>query len=154
MLDEFQTRWLENPTAALAWIGQQKRGHTMSLFNVISKIVHDRKIAIRLFGRDFQIGFTAERHESIVQHILWNIVHFSLAGGVDQYSVSVDGFVAFVGFTVNVDLSFSRIGTGGLNVAVATPLFESTLTVGAYLPEPEKQPVRGLLAGPTAKPNA
>lgn len=138
MLDEFQTRWLENPTAALAWIGQQKRGHTMSLFDI-----RKQRIAIRLFGRDFQIGVHIARQASVVQHILWNIVHFSFSGGVDQYSASVEGFVAFVGFTVDVDLSFSRIGTGGLNVKVETPLFEATVTIGAYLPEPEVQPVRG-----------
>ncbi len=115
----------------------------MSLFDVI----RNQSIAIRLFGRDFQIGINANRHDSVVQHILWNIVHFSFSGGVDQYSASVEGYVAFVGFSVDVDLSLSRIGTGGLTVAVTTPLFEATVVIGAYLPDPEVQPVRRLVSG-------
>ena len=118
----------------------------MNLFAVIATIIRARQISLTLFGRQFLIRFDPQGQPDPVEHILWNILYFNLSGGIDRYSAQVEGFVAVLGFTVDVDLAFSIIGTGGVNLTVETPLFTLYLTVGTYLPEPEEQPVRGRLA--------
>lgn len=142
---EFEYRWYENPRAALQWLGQQ-RGHTMNLFAIIATIIRTRQISLTMFARQFLIRFDPHVQPDPVEHVLWNIFGFDLHGGVDRYSAQLEGFVALLGFTVDVDLTVSAIGTGGINVAIETPLFTLHMTVGTYLPEPEEQPVRGRLA--------
>jgi hypothetical protein len=142
---EFEARWHENPRAALQWLGQ-RRQTTMSLFTAIATAVRTRQVSLTIFGRQFLIRFDPQRQTDPVEHTLWNILGFNLSGGIDRYSAQVEGFVAVLGFTVDVDLAFSAIGTGGLNLVLETPLFALYLTVGTYLPEPEEQPVRGRLA--------
>jgi hypothetical protein len=142
---EFETRWCENPRAALHWLGQQ-RGQTMSLFTAIATAIRARQISLTLFGRQFLIRFDPQAQPDPVDHVLWNILGFDLSGGIDRYSAQVEGYVAVLGFTVNLDLAFSAIGTGGVNLVIETPLFTLSLTVGTYLPELEVQPVRGRLA--------
>lgn len=117
----------------------------MNPFAFIAAIIRNQKIAIRLFGREFQVGLHPVRQSDPVDHILWNILAFNLSGGVDRYSAQAEGFVAVLGFTVDVDLAVSAIGTGGVNLTLETPLFALYLIIGAYLPEPEEQPVRGRL---------
>ncbi len=117
----------------------------MNPFAAVAEIIRNQKIAIRLFGREFQIALHPTRQTNPVDHVLWNLVNFSLSGGVDRYSAQVEGFVAMLGFTVDIDLAVSARATGGLNLTLETPLFALYLTVGAYLPEPEEQPVRGRL---------
>ncbi len=118
----------------------------MNLFTVIATIISTRQISLTLFGRQFLIRFDPHVQSDPVEHVLWNIVGFDLHGGVDRYSAQVEGFVAVLGFTVDVDLAFSVIGTGGVNLAIETPLFVLHMTVGTYLPESEELPVRGRLA--------
>jgi hypothetical protein len=142
---EFEARWHENPRAALHWLGQ-RRQTTMSLFTAIATAIRTRQVSLTLFGRQFLIRFDPQRQPDPVEHTLWNILGVNLSGSIDRYSAQVEGFVAVLGFTVGVDLAFSAIGTGGVNVTLETPLFALYLTVGTYLPEPEVQPVRGRLA--------
>jgi len=137
---EFEARWRENPRAALHWLGQRRQ--TVSLFTTITNVIRARQIALTLFGRQFLIRFDPSRHLDPVDHVLWNILAFNLSGGIDRYSAQVEGFVAVLGFTVEIDLALSRIATGGLTVTASTPLFEASLTAGVYLPVPEEQPVR------------
>ena len=118
----------------------------MNLFTIIATIIRTRQISLPLFGRQFLIRFDPQLQPDPVEHVLWNIFGFDLHGGIDRYSAQLEGFVAVLGFTVDVDLAFSAIGTGGINVAIETPLFTLHMTVGTYLPEPEEQPVRGRLA--------
>ncbi len=118
----------------------------MNPFAIIATILRKRQIGLTMFARQFLIRFDPHVQPDPVEHVLWNIFGFDLHGGVDRYSAQVEGFVAVLGFTVDVDLAFSAIGTGGINVAIETPLFTLHMTVGTYLPEPEEQPVRGRLA--------
>jgi hypothetical protein len=117
----------------------------MSLFTAIATAVRARQISLTLFGRQFLIRFDPQGQPDPVDHILWNIMGFDLHGGIDRYSAQVEGFVAVLGFSVNLDLAFSTIGTGGVNLDIETPLFTLHLTVGTYLPVPEEQPMRGRL---------
>lgn len=114
----------------------------MSLFTAIANVVRTRQVSLTLFGRQFLIRFDPQRQTNPVEHTLWNILGFSLSGGVDRYSAQAEGFVAVLGFTVDIDLAFSTRATGGLNLTLETPLFALYLTVGTYLPGPEVQPVR------------
>lgn len=131
----------------------------MSLFTAIATIIRTRQISLPLFGRQLLIRFDPQAQPDPVDHVLWNIVGFDLSGSVDRYSAQVEGFVAVLGFTVNLDLAFSAIGTGGANLTIETPLFTLYLTVGTYLAGPEVQPVRtgasaGLLLGADVQPCA
>lgn len=116
----------------------------MSLFTAIVTAVRTRQVSLTLFGREFLIRLDPTLQSDPVDHVLWNIAGFNLFGSVDRYSAQVEGFVAVLGFTVNLDLAFSTGGTGGANLTIETPLFTLDLTVGAYPPEPVEQSVRGL----------
>lgn len=115
-------------------------------FPIIATAVRTRQISLTLFGRQFLIRFDPQGQPDPVDQVLWNILGFDLSGSVDRYSAQVEGFVAVLGFSVDLDLAFSAIGTGGVNLSIETPLFTLGLTVGTYLPVPEEQPVRGHLA--------
>lgn len=118
----------------------------MNPFTAIATLARTRQVTLTLFGRQLMLRFDPQRQTDPVDHVLWNIVGFSLSGGVDRYSAQVEGYVAVLGFTVDLDLAFRRWATGGVNLTVETPLFSLYLTVGAYLPEPEDLPLRGRLS--------
>lgn len=125
----------------------------MNLFAAIATIIRTRQIVLPLGGRQFLIRFDPQGQPDPVDHVLWNIAGFDLSGSIDRYSAQVEGFVAVLGFTVDLDLAVSAIGTGGANLVIETPLFTLYLTVGTYLLEPEKLPLMAGIAerlGPNA----